>query len=108
MNINGDKYLRMVQEFCVPELSAVANMQQVIFQQDGALAHCSREVRAFLHGQFPDRWIGRRGPIELDPRSPGLPPLEFFCGVTSSRKSMEQGLRISQHLKNALQTHVHQ
>ena len=79
MNVNGDKYLRMLQEFCVPKFSAVANMQQVIFQQDGALAHCSREVRAFLHGQFPDRWIGRHGPIELDPRSPGFTTLELFC-----------------------------
>ena len=40
---------------CVPELSAVANMQQVIFQQDGAPAHYSCEVHAFLDEQFPDR-----------------------------------------------------
>ena len=39
MNVNGDHYLCMLQESCVPELSAVANMQQVIFQQDGAPVH---------------------------------------------------------------------
>ena len=47
-NVNGENYLCMLQEFCVPELSAVANTQQVIFQQDGAQAHYSREVCAFL------------------------------------------------------------
>ena len=48
----------MFQEFSVPELSAVANMQQAIFQQDGAPVHYSREVCAFLHKQFLDWLIG--------------------------------------------------
>ena len=64
MNVNGDNYLSMLLEFCVPQLSAVANMQQVIFQQDGDPAHYSREVRAFLREQFLGRWIGGRGPVE--------------------------------------------
>ena len=59
-------------------MSTVANMQQVIFQQDDALAHHSREVRAFLDEQLPDRWIGRRGPVEWAPCSPDLTPYDFF------------------------------
>ena len=106
MNVNGDNYLHMLQEFCVSKQSALANMQQVIFQQNGDPAHSSREVRVFLDEQFPDQWIGLRGPWD------GLPVhlishyVIFSCGVTSSRKSMEQGLGISQHLKNASETHV--
>ena len=46
MNVNDDNHLRTVQQFCVLQLSALANMQQVIFKQDDAPAHCSREVRA--------------------------------------------------------------
>ena len=49
-------------------------MQQVILQQDGAPAHYLREVCAFLDEQFPDRWIGRRGPVEWAPHLPDLTP----------------------------------
>ena len=54
VNVNGNNCLRMLQEFCVPKLSAVANTQHVIFQRDGAPAHYSRAVHTFLHEQFPD------------------------------------------------------
>ncbi|CAH0395505.1 unnamed protein product [Bemisia tabaci] len=49
-----------------------------IFQQDGAPPHYALAVRAYLHNEFPGRWIGRRGPIEWPPRSPDLSPLDFF------------------------------
>ena len=78
VNVKGDNYLRMLQEFCVPKLSAVANMQQVIFQQDGAPVHYLSEVCAFLDEQFPDRWNGRHGPMKWAPRSPDLTPCDFF------------------------------
>ena len=55
MNFNGDNYLRILQELCIPVHSAVTYKQQVIFQQDVALTHYLREVHVFLHEQFPDR-----------------------------------------------------
>ena len=39
LNVNGKNYLRMLQQFCVPRMIAVADMQQVIFQKDGARPH---------------------------------------------------------------------
>ena len=53
-------------------------MQHIIFHQDGAPAHYSRKVGAFLHEQLSDRWTGRRGPIEWAPRLPDLIPRDFF------------------------------
>ena len=82
MNVNFENYLRILLEFCVPALSAVANMQQVIFQQDGAPAHYPCEVCAFLREQFLGRWIGGRGPIQWAPRSPDLTLCGFSSGVT--------------------------
>jgi hypothetical protein len=35
-------------------------------------------VRDFLNEQFPDRWIGRDGPIPWPPLSPDITPLDFF------------------------------
>ena len=35
-------------------------------------------VREFLNETFPNRWIGRDGPIPWPPRSPDITPLDFF------------------------------
>ena len=52
--------------------------QGIIFQQDGAPPHYSREVRALLDEKLPDSWIGRGGPTNWPPRLPDLTLLEFF------------------------------
>jgi len=48
------------------------------FQQDGAPPHHAVTVRKFLDEQLPNRWIGRRGPVEWPPRSPDITPMDFF------------------------------
>ncbi|KAJ4442536.1 hypothetical protein ANN_04123 [Periplaneta americana] len=45
---------------------------------DGASPHFDRRVRNRLNATFPDRWIGRGGPVPWPPRSPDLSPLDFF------------------------------
>ncbi|KAJ9587544.1 hypothetical protein L9F63_019024 [Diploptera punctata] len=50
-------------------------------KQDGALPYWSLDVRNSLKESFPDRWIGRGGPIGWPPRSPDITPLEFFLWV---------------------------
>lgn len=50
----------------------------MIFQHDGAPAHFSREVRNILDARFPERWMGRNGPITWPPRSPDLNVLDYF------------------------------
>lgn len=50
------------------------------FQLDGAPAHFSARVRTVLNRSFPDRWMGRGGPIAWPPRSPDLTKLDFFYG----------------------------
>ena len=51
---------------------------QFIFQQNGALPHWGLQVRQFLNDRFPERWIGRDGPIPWLSRSPDITPLDFF------------------------------
>lgn len=53
-------------------------VQTMWLQNDGCPAHYAREVRAYLNEAFPERWIGRMGPILWPPRSPDLNPLDFF------------------------------
>ena len=48
------------------------------YQHDGALAHFSIAARQVLNDKYPNRWIGRGGPVPWPPRSPDLTPLDFF------------------------------
>jgi len=58
----------------------------MFFQHDGALTHWSRRVRYHLDLTFPDRWIGRGGPVSWGPRSPDLSSLDFFyIGILEKR-----------------------
>lgn len=52
--------------------------ETLIFQHDGAPAHYSRRVREILDARFPNKWIGRGGPINWPARSPDLNVLDYF------------------------------
>lgn len=75
-NVSGDSYMRMLQTKVVPALIEVGF--PLYFQQDGAPPHWTTQVRQYLNDIFPERWIGRSGPIAWAPRSPDLTPLDFF------------------------------
>ena len=48
------------------------------FQHDGAPPHYTRHVRDYLDESFPNRWLGRGGPVAWPPRSPDLTPLDYY------------------------------
>ena len=52
------------------------------FQHDGAPPHNTRHVREYLNESFPNRWLGRGGPVAWAPRSPDLTPLDYSSGAT--------------------------
>ncbi|KAG5311381.1 SETMR methyltransferase, partial [Acromyrmex insinuator] len=57
------------------------NIQEIMwFQQDGAPAHRSRQVKNYLNERFSNRWIGLGSTTTQiwPPRSPDLTPLDFF------------------------------
>jgi hypothetical protein len=51
---------------------------QMYLQHDGAPPHFSRHVREYLNKSFPNRWLGRGGPVTWPPRSPDLTPLDYY------------------------------
>ncbi|KAJ4426971.1 hypothetical protein ANN_26770 [Periplaneta americana] len=61
----------------VLEDTSLINRQHIHFLHDGAPSHFSGTARRYLDRRFPDRWIGRGGPIVWPPRSPDLNPLDF-------------------------------
>jgi hypothetical protein len=61
----------------------VAEIDRLIFQQDGAPAHFSA-----LDERFHGRWIGKGGP----PRSPDLTPMDYsFWGVHQINRGQRKG-----------------
>ncbi|XP_066600978.1 uncharacterized protein [Prorops nasuta] len=78
--LNGEKYLQFVEEQLPQLLEDVPLFvrESMIFQHDGAPAHFHRNVRTILDARFPDRWMGRGGPITWPALSPELTPLDFF------------------------------
>lgn len=78
--LNAERYLHLLQEQ-LPELLEDLPLNittQMWFQQDGAPPHFSRIVTKYLNETFPERWIGRGGPINWPARSPDLSPLDYF------------------------------
>ena len=56
---------------------------QLIYQQDGTPPDFDYDVRGYLNGTLPHRWIGRASQddsplLSWPPRSPDLTPCVFF------------------------------
>ena len=75
-SITSPIYLDLLQFYVIPQLEHL--QPNILFQQDGAPPHWSLDVREYLDNVFPNRWIGRDGPISWPPRSPDVTPLDFF------------------------------
>lgn len=74
--LDGNAYIQVLEQVIdeMP-LNVRANM---FYMHDGCPAHSGRIVTEWLEEHFPNRWIGRRGPILWPARSPDLNPLDFF------------------------------
>lgn len=78
--LNGPAYLQFLQNE-LPILLEDVPLQvrlQMLYQHDGAGPHFALAVRAHLDQAYPDRWIGRGGPIHWPARCPDLTPLDYF------------------------------
>ena len=78
--LTGEIYLTFLRDMLPTLLDAVplAIRQVMWLQHDGAPAHFGRNVRNHLNVAYPNRWIGRGGPVPWPARSPDLTPLDYF------------------------------
>lgn len=72
--VTGESYLKLLRD----EFWPLVQEDNYFFQQDGATPHYAIVVRDWLNQTMPERWIGRRGPVEWPSRSPDLTPMDFF------------------------------
>ncbi|GFU19342.1 transposable element Tc3 transposase [Trichonephila clavipes] len=74
--VNGDRYRAMITNFFIPELNN-HDVQELWFQQDGAICHTARATIDLLKDTFGDRLISHFGPVNWPPRSCDLTPLDY-------------------------------
>jgi hypothetical protein len=77
--LTGDEYLNFLQNGFNELLDDVPlrHLQGNWFMHDGAPAHFAVQLRQHLNQMYPEKWIGRAGPIRWPPRSPDINPLDF-------------------------------
>lgn len=86
--LNGEYFLHLLRDELPALLEDVplAIRREMFMQMDGCPAHYAAEVRNFLNANYPNRWIGRLGPVGWPARSPDMTPLDFFLwGVMKQR-----------------------
>ncbi|GFU01003.1 transposable element Tc3 transposase [Trichonephila clavipes] len=67
----------MITNFSIPELNN-RDVQELRFQQDGAICHTARATIDLLKDTFGDRLISRFEPVNWPPKSCDLTPLDYF------------------------------
>lgn len=83
-NLNGASYLHFLRN----EFQEMLNefpleiRSRMWFMHDGAPPHITCDVRTHLSDLFPQRWIGRYGPIAWPARSPDLNVMDYFVWGT--------------------------
>ncbi|GFX00683.1 uncharacterized protein TNCV_2236901 [Trichonephila clavipes] len=61
VTVNGDRYRAMITNLFIPELNN-HDVQELLFQQDGATCHTDRSTIDFMKDTFGDYLISRFGP----------------------------------------------
>jgi len=79
-NLTGNTYEAFLRNELPGLLEDIPLMErsQMYFQHDGAPPNYARYVREYLHESFPNRWLGRGGPVAWAPRSPELTRLDYY------------------------------
>lgn len=78
--LTGDQYADFIRNILPTFLEELPLdlRQSMWFQHDGCPAHYSLAARRAVDQTFPQKWIGRGGPVAWPPRSPDLNPLDYF------------------------------
>ena len=80
-------------------------LNEIIWQQDGAPPHNVLEVREWLNGQF-DVWIGNGGPISWPPNSPDINPLDTFLWGFLKNKIYNNSNHSIEIIKNKIRQEI--
>lgn len=83
-------------------------LADTLFQQNRALTHYARKVRAILYEDLPDLWIGRRGPTNRQAGFFDPTPLEFFLREFVKDRVQRTPVSNFTRLKRRITTAIHE
>lgn len=103
--LNAEMYLNFLQNYLPGLLQdlPLEVREGIWLQNDGCPAHFAVRVRDYLNNTYPDRWIGRLGPILWPPRSPDLNPLDFFYWGCIKEKVYNKSVATIEELRTRVQ-----
>ena len=76
-SLNGEEYLKILQNTLWPSVRASATRKMYWYQQDGAPCHVSSLCLDFLKSKFGDRILSRNCENHWPANSPDLSPMDF-------------------------------
>lgn len=103
--VNGERYKFLLENMVLPKINTYDELGvggHLYFQQDGAPPHYTLAVREVLNVNFPNRWIGRNGPINWPAYSPDLNPLDFSIWGYLKHAVYSNNILSLEHLKQLI------
>ncbi len=80
MDQSLETYLELLNNQVWHEIADWPDIDDLIWQQDGAPPHFAHQVTIWLNENFPGRWLGQRGPFDEWPTTvAGFDPGRFLC-----------------------------
>lgn len=103
--LNSAAYLHFLQRDLPGLLEDVPLSQRarLLYQQDGAPSHYGRIVTEWFNENYPNRWIGRNGPIHWPARSPDLTVMDFYVWGTMKEKVYSTEITTCEELKQRIE-----
>jgi hypothetical protein len=102
-SITAASYVEMMEKKFIPVLRSRNLLHKAIFQQDGAPAHTALKTRDLLNKYFPDRWVGKTGPVGWPPRSPDLTSCDNALWGLIKGKIWKEELKSKEQLRDAIE-----
>lgn len=105
-SLNSERYLDLLRHDIEDALDDIplGAIHNCWFQQDGAPAHNSRDVREYLFNRFQGKVVGTYSETPWPARSPDLSPLDFFVWGYIKNEIFKECFQDEEHLLRSVRT----
>uniref|UniRef100_A0AAF5DK87 Transposable element Tc3 transposase n=1 Tax=Strongyloides stercoralis TaxID=6248 RepID=A0AAF5DK87_STRER len=103
VTVNKENNRYMLEHSVIP---TIGNVDEMWYQQDGALPHIAHEIIAYLKIIFGNRIISKNGNINWPSRSPDLSPLDFFLWGYLKDRVYRNKPEMIEDLKENIETEI--